>query len=158
MLVKHDAGERIELADPGRARQYRPRMRIAGVPALLDAIRAEVDVLGMGFAIELRREQAHHMHPGLAAITCQFARRSAAALGFRQVRDKLVDDVTQPVDLLLPHDLAGDPAGILHILVPVEHFRHGGRLRARRIPQVDGEDQRVLARIVVEHGLRRRIR
>ena len=31
-------------------------MRIACAPALLDAIRTEVDVLGVGFAIELRRE------------------------------------------------------------------------------------------------------
>jgi hypothetical protein len=58
MLVKHDAGERIELADPGRARKYRSRMRLAGVPALLDAIRAEVDVLGVRLAIKLRRKQA----------------------------------------------------------------------------------------------------
>src|ERR1700726_3809233 len=99
MLVKYDAGERIELANPGRARQHRPRMRVAGVPALLDAIRAEVDVLGVGFTIELWREQADHMHPGLAAIARQFARRRAVALGLGQARGKLVDDVTEPVDL-----------------------------------------------------------
>src|SRR5260370_7605851 len=102
MLVKHNAGERIELADPGRARQYRSRMRIATVPALLDAIRAEVDVLGVGLAIKLRRKQAHHMHPGLAAIACQFARRSAPALGLGQDRATLVANGPQPLDLLLP--------------------------------------------------------
>ena len=42
--------------------------------------------------------------------------------------------------------------------MPVEDFRHRGRLSAGRIPQMHGEDQRILARIIVKHRFRRRVR
>ena len=73
----------------------------AGVPALLDTLGTEIDILGVGLAIELRREQPHHMHRGLAAIARQFTHRRAVALGLRDTRGELVDDVPQPVKLLL---------------------------------------------------------
>jgi hypothetical protein len=66
----------------------------------------------------------------------------AIALGFRQPGNELLDRVAQPV----------------HILVTVEQLRHRGRLRAMRIPQMQREDQRIPARIVVEDGFRRRVR
>lgn len=94
-------------------------MGIARVPTLLDAIRTKVDVLGVAFAAELWREQAHDMHPGPAAVARQFASRGASALGLRQARDQLIYDMTQAVKLLLAHNLARDPARILHVLVPI---------------------------------------
>jgi hypothetical protein len=97
------------------------------------------------------------MHAGRAAVAGEFAHGIELALLLGQARDELVDDVAQPVRLLLARDVAGDAAGILHVLVAVEHVLHRGRLVAGRIPQVHGEDQRVAARVVVEHGLRRRV-
>jgi hypothetical protein len=84
--------------------------------------------------------------------------RLAVALGLGQPCRKFVDDMTQAMDLLLSGDLGRDPAGILDVLMPVEHFRHRGGLRTRRIPEMDGEDLRILARIVVEHRFGRRVR
>jgi hypothetical protein len=52
-------------------------------------------------AAELRRKQAHDMHPGRAAVTGEFPHRFAVALGFRQARGELVDDMAQAMRLLL---------------------------------------------------------
>src|SRR5260370_39420673 len=55
--------------------------------------------------------------------------------------------------LLVSCDLACHPAGILHVLVAVEDCRHRARLGANWIPEVDGEDERVPARVVVQYHL-----
>ena len=73
LLMKNDARERIELADPGRTIKHRLGVNIARVPALHDAGRTEIDVLGVVLAIELRRQQPHHMHPRRTAVAGQFA-------------------------------------------------------------------------------------
>ena len=156
--MKDHARERIELAVPRRAFERRLGMSVARIPAPLDAGRAEIDVLGVGLAIVFRRLQAHHMHSRLTTIARQFADKRLVEFGVGQPCSKLVDDMTQAMNLLLPCDLGRDPAGILHVLLPVEHFAHGSRLGAKRIPEVNGEDQRVLARVVVEHRFGRRVR
>src|SRR5258705_12895254 len=134
MLVKNDAGERVEFANPGLALEHRFGVGIAGVPALHDAGWAEVDILGVGLAFELRRQQPDHMHPRRATVTRKLPHRLAVALGFRKPRGELIDDMAQAMRLLLARDLARDPGGILHVLVPVQHFRHRGRLGSGRIP------------------------
>src|SRR5262245_66337550 len=65
--------------------------------------------------------------------------------------------VAQPVHLALARDMAGNAAGILDVLVPVEHLPDRLGLRSHRIPHVHGEDQRVAAWIVLEDRLGRRI-
>src|SRR5215212_2835072 len=69
LLVEDDAGERIELADPRLLLEYRFGMAVAGIQALHDSGRAEIDILGVVLAAELRDEQPHDMHPGRTAIT-----------------------------------------------------------------------------------------
>src|SRR6266480_1996168 len=130
LLVKNDTRERIELADPGRAIEHGLGVGITAIPALHDAGWAEIDVLGVVLAIELRRQQPHDMHPRRAAVAGQFTYRLAVAFGLRQSGGELADDMAQTMRLLLARDMAGDPAGILHILVAVENFRHRGRLCA----------------------------
>jgi len=51
LLMQDDPAQRVELADPWRALQHGFGMRIAGVPALYDASRTEVDVLGVCLSI-----------------------------------------------------------------------------------------------------------
>ena len=68
-----------------------------------------------------------------------------------------LNDVAHVVHLALARDVACDPAGILDVLLTVEHLPDGLRLLAHRVPQVHREDQRVLARIVVEDHLGRRV-
>ena len=46
----------------GACSSARMVLRVARLPALADAGRAEVDVLGVVLVVELRRQQAHHMH------------------------------------------------------------------------------------------------
>src|SRR3954453_2164869 len=118
-------------------------MSVAGIPTTHDAGRAEVDVLGMGLVIELWRKQPHHMHARRTAIAGQFAHRWVAALAFGKPSGELIDDVTQTMRLLLARDLACNTAGILHVLVPVQHLRHRGWLGTERIPEMHGENQRV---------------
>jgi len=101
-----------------------------------------------GSAFHLRR----------TAIAGQFFHCFARAFGLRQSCDKLVDDMAEPMGLLLASDVACNPARVLHVLVPVKHFRHRCRLRSGRIPQMHGKDQRILARVVVKHRLGRRVR
>ena len=107
--------------------------------------------------IELRSKQLHHVHPGLAAIAHQFAHLRPVTLRLGQARRKLIYDVAQAVRLLVSRDLACDPAGTLDVLLAVEDFRHRARLGAHWIPEMDGEDERVPARVVVQHHLGGRV-
>ncbi len=150
LFVKNNSREWIELADPGRTIENRPGVRITCVPALHNAGWAEIDVLGVALHFQLRCQQPHHVHPGLTAISSQFSHHVAIALHLGQTRGKLADDMTQTMRLLLARNMARDPAGILHVLVPIEHFRHRGGLGAGRIPHVDREDQGILAGVVVD--------
>ena len=81
--MKNDSREWIELADPGRTIENSPGMRIASVPALPEAGRTEIDVLGVVLTIELRRQQSHHMHPRRTTVARQFLHRLAVALALR---------------------------------------------------------------------------
>src|SRR3954453_20815076 len=133
-------------------------MAVAGVPALHDTRRAEIDVLHVRLTIQLRRPQTNDMDLCRDAISCQFAHQIAVSLGFGKSGGELADDMTQPMRLRLAGNVAGDPAGGVNILLPVEDLRHGGRLEPRRIPHAYRKYKRALARIVVEHGFCRRIR
>src|SRR5271156_1161819 len=132
-------------------------MRVACFPALPDPGQAEGDVFRMVLVVELWRQQLDHVHPGLAAVAQQFPDLRLAALAFGQPRRELFDDVTQPMRLLVARDLTCDAARILYVLMAGEGVRHRGWLGAERIPEVDGEDERVPARVVVEHHFRRRV-
>src|SRR5436190_15868619 len=61
-LMQDHAFERIELALPCSTRERAPGRLIAGVPTHADAGRTEIDILGVIFAIELRRQQADYVH------------------------------------------------------------------------------------------------
>src|SRR5216683_7830999 len=98
------------------------------------------------------------MHPRRTTIAGQFLYLGAVAFSLGYPGGKLADDVTQTMCLLLTGYVARDAARILYVLLPIEHFSHCGRLGTRRIPHMDCEDQRALARIVVEHRLGRRVR
>src|SRR5437879_13456645 len=58
LLVEDDPGERIELTDPGLLFELRSGVAVTGVPALRDAGRTEIDVLGAVLAAGLRSEQS----------------------------------------------------------------------------------------------------
>jgi hypothetical protein len=60
------------------------------------------------------------MHAGLAAKAQQFPDLRIVALAFGQPRCEFVDDVTQPMRLLVARDLARNAARILDVLVAVE--------------------------------------
>ena len=70
----------------------------------------------------------------------------------------LADDVTQMVDLLLPGNVALGAARVLNVLLPAHDLPQRVRLGTLRVPHVRGKDHRVLARLVIEHGLDRRVR
>jgi hypothetical protein len=55
-FVKDDTRQRIELAGPWLAREHRLGVRIACFPTLPDSGLAEIDVLGVILAVQLRSE------------------------------------------------------------------------------------------------------
>src|SRR3984957_21196432 len=91
LLVKDNSREQIELANPGRTVQGHLGVSMAGVPALHDAGRTEVDILCMALHIQLRREQPDHVHRSLADISSQFSHGIAVALRVGQARGKLAN-------------------------------------------------------------------
>ena len=80
------------------------------------------------------------------------------ALRLREALGEFGDDVAQTVDLFLAHDVSDRPARILDLFLPVHHLPDASRLFALRVPDMDGEDQRVAARSIVENRLDRRVR
>src|SRR5690242_17118598 len=116
-------------------------MAVTGLPTLQNARRTEIDVLGMVLVVELRSEQPDHMHLRRTAVARQLSYCHVVALGLRQTRSQLIDNVTQTMRLLLSLDMARNPTGILHVLVPVQHLRHRRRLGAQRIPEMYRKDQ-----------------
>ena len=143
---------------PGRILERLHRVVVARLAAPADAAGAEVDVLAVVLVIERRREQAHDMHPGQAAIGRHFAEAVVAALVVGDHLAQLGDDVPHPVKLALALDVGCGAARILNVLLAVHDLPHGLRLGAMRVPDVDREDQAIAARIVVEHDLDRRVR
>lgn len=115
-------------------------MSITGIPSLHDARWQEVDILRVRLAFELGRKQTHHVHSGGAALAGELLYRLGSLLILGQPPEELVDDMARPVCLLLPSDVAGDAAGILYVLLAVEHIPHRGRLLAGWVPQMHGED------------------
>src|SRR5258708_32972555 len=101
--MKNDPRERIELADPRRTIKHRPGVNITRVPALHDAGRTEIDVLGMVLAIELRRQQPHHMHPRRTTVTGQFRHRIAVTLSIWQSAGRVAEVITQTMRRWLSH-------------------------------------------------------
>jgi hypothetical protein len=71
--------------------------------------------------------------------------------------DQLADDMAQAVDLLLARNVAVGAAGELDVLLPAHHLPDRIGCIALRVPKLHGEDQRVAARVVVEHGFDRRV-
>src|SRR6516225_8372130 len=61
--------------------------------------------------------------------------------------------MTQSMGLLLARDVGCDPARILNILVPVEHFLNVAWRLPVRVPEVNRENKRAAAGIVVEDHL-----
>ena len=97
------------------------------------------------------------MHARKASVGRHGAHGLASANIVWQQLGQLANDVAQAVDLRLARNVSGDAAGVLDVLLPVQHLPDGLWLAANGVPQVHGEDQRVDARVLVEDDLRRRV-
>src|SRR5476649_1399836 len=149
--------DRVDLLQPRAPFDETQRVVMAGLPALADAVGAEVDVLGVILAAEARRLQRQDVHRRAAAPRRQLAHFRPHGHVGRQVLRQLADHVAQAVQLALLLDVAG-AAGVLDFLVLVEHKQHAVRLAAVRIPHLHREDHRAAARLVVQHRLDRCVR
>src|SRR6516162_1421701 len=156
-LVDDDAGQRVDVTLPRLFGEHPPRMLVTGPPTGCDAGSREVDILSMVLAVEPRRQQPHEVHCGMTAVGSQLLHRRIIACRRGEAHTELANDVAQPVDLLLPGDMAFAPARILNVLLPAEHLPDRLGLRAVRLPHVDREDQRAAPRLIVEHHLDRRV-
>jgi hypothetical protein len=96
------------------------------------------------------------MHISAAAPGRELAHLGRHRRFIGQVQGQLADHMAQPVQLALLLDIAG-AAGVLDLLVLVEHVQHAFGLAAVGIPDLDRKDHRTAARLVVQHRLDRRI-
>src|SRR5262245_19892494 len=87
-----------------------------------NARRAEVDIVGVAFIVQPRREQSHDMHARQAAILGQILDDGMIASVLRDQFGQFRDHVPQLVDLTLSRNMARDAARVLDVLVPVEHL------------------------------------
>ena len=145
------AFDRIGRRAPGRTLDHAQRVCVPGLAARAHAGGGEFNVLGVILAFEARRDQVRDMHRGAAAIGCEFLAVAVGLLVRRQLLRQLPDHVAQPMDLLLPNDVAVGAAGVLDVFLPADHLPDRFGLRAGLVPDVDGEDQRVAPRVVVEY-------
>src|SRR4051794_10113364 len=137
----------------GLLTQHADRVSVTGIPALPDAMGAEVDVLGVALARHWRRQQPHDMHPGQAAIARELPYLVAVLHLLGEPPRQLGDDMPQLVDLLLPSDLRLRPAGVLQVLLAAQHAHHVGGIGTARVPDVDREHEAAAPGIVVEDRL-----
>src|SRR5258705_6505271 len=70
-IVQDDAFERVAIVVPCGPLHSPHRIAIACLPALTNATRAEVDILGVIFIIEPRRQQPYDVHLCPAAVLGQ---------------------------------------------------------------------------------------
>ena len=105
-----------------------------------------------------RPKQTYKVHPRKAAIRRQFANILARSHLLGNVLCQLIDDVAQTMDLRLPRDVRRDAARVLDIFLPMKNIPDRLRFWSDRVPHVHGEDERVLARPVVENDFRWGIR
>src|SRR5262247_1225853 len=139
-LVQDDALDRIELSLPWRPLEGAHRGPVTRLAAHGDAGWSEIDILGLVLVFETRRQEAHHMHLRHAAMAGEITHRLGFAYMVRQMANQLADDVAQPMSLLLPGDVACDPARILDVLLAMKNFPDRLRHLPFGIPQMNRED------------------
>src|SRR5262245_2765662 len=98
-LMQDDAVEQAELTDPRLAPERAHRVGVTCLPALTNASRREVDVLGVVLVLEPRAQQPDHVHPRVAVIPGQFLVERVVLFVFRNVFEQLRDDMPQLVRL-----------------------------------------------------------
>src|SRR5690242_17161442 len=97
-------------------------MPITRLPASANSAWREIDILGVIFAVDLRRNQTRDMHRRFAAPRREFPDGGRVAVLLRYVLRDFEDDVAQMMDLLLPGDVAFRAARILDVFLPTHHF------------------------------------
>src|SRR5438552_156135 len=152
-LVDDYALGRIDRLHPGSTIEHLTGVGIARLPTHAYAFGRKVDVLGVVLAVEVRCVQSRHVHGRTAAPAGQLAHCGRLARGLGHALGEFPDDVPQVVDLLLARDVALGAAGILDVLGPPHDLPDRLWFGAFGVPHVDREYQRVLARVVVQHGL-----
>src|SRR5262249_25579020 len=140
-LVKDHTFQRIELALPGGLIERAHGLSVAGLPTHADAGGTKIDVLGVVFVLELRRQQAHDVHGRVTTVSGEGLRLFASTDLFRQHPGEVANNTTHVMQLSLSRDVARDPARILNVLVTVEDLPDGFWLIAHRVPQVNRENQ-----------------
>ena len=114
--------DRIELSLPRRPLERPHCGLVTGLPAHADSTWTEIDILQMVLIIETRCHERHKVHLRYTPITGQFTYCLALAHIIRTKSNQLTDDVAQPVDLLLPSNVAYNSARVFNILMTVERF------------------------------------
>src|SRR5258708_26757873 len=77
--MKNDAVEWTELSLPRSQLDGAARMRVTRRPALANTPGSEIDILGVVFIVEVRRQQPHDVHARYTAIIRQCANGLAVA-------------------------------------------------------------------------------
>ena len=121
-LVQDYTFDRIELSLPRCLSKCSHCGLETCFPAQANPGWAEVNVFGVILIFESRRQEANNVHLRHASVACQFLHRIGLTHIIAQVADQLADDVPQPMRLLLPSNVARNPARVLDVLLTMQHF------------------------------------
>src|SRR6516162_6712913 len=128
-LVDDDAGQRVDVALPRLFGDDPPRLLVTGPPTGGDAGPREIDILGMILAVQPRRQQPYEVHRRVTTVRGPFPHRRIIACPRGEPHAELANDVAEPVDLLLPGDIAFAAPGVFNVLWP-----------AKNLPNVSGSE------------------
>src|SRR5215468_10084286 len=98
--MEDHALDRIELSPPWRPLERPHCGLVTCLPAHADSGWTEIDILGVVFVLETRRQEAHDMHLRHTPMAGEFAHCLALAHIIRQMPNQLADDVAQSMGLL----------------------------------------------------------
>src|SRR5258708_38021989 len=97
------------------------------------------------------------MHYSSTAVAGELPSLRGVSLVLGEHAEEFANDMTHLVKLGLPRDVALGAAGEHDVLLAVEDLRDGFGVRAPRVPNLHGEDDRVPPRVGGGHRLDRRV-
>src|SRR5262249_29264166 len=127
----------IDVRFPGRCLERPAGVAETGCPTPLNAVSTEVDVLGVIFAVEARREQAHDMHASEASIVRHLADELRLSFRLWNPFGQFGNDVAEAVDLFLSLYVGNRSARILNFLLTMHDPPDALGLRAIWVPNVN---------------------
>jgi hypothetical protein len=156
-LMDGNTPDRVRCLAPRSALEHAARRGVTGIPTGLQAVDAEIDILGVIVSARSLHLQLDDVHGGVATPLQELLHCGRLKLVGSHVEPELADDMSQMVNLTLPRQLTLGPARILNVFLPADHLPNRFRLRTTHRPQLHSKNNGIAPRGVVPHSLDRRV-